>query len=101
MRGLRVLFPTPPEAAVSMRTLFGDFVCVNTSGGQSLIRWREWYCEGENRCCVLGAWKKGEPTFANVIAQGWVQEWQGLPRMEVQPTEEAAYYRGHETEMCR
>ena len=40
------------------------YTCVNANeAGQMLLSYREWYCEGEDKSCVLSAWKDGQPTF--------------------------------------
>lgn len=40
-------------------------ICANSSAGQGIRAWREWYCLGSERqyACVAGVWENGEPAF--------------------------------------
>jgi hypothetical protein len=62
------------------------FVCANSAAGAAILRYRQWYCEGEEDSCVLGRWRDGQPTFQGVETRGAITDF-GDVRFEFAPTD--------------
>lgn len=60
--------PKPAENATSVLVSNygrgGRFSCANTRAGLEIVKWRQWYCKGEESSCVSGKWLFGHPRFS-------------------------------------